>query len=153
MRLYPGSARRHTQVRRLIFVCALFLAQGLSPVCPFPVFAQTQKTAEPANQSQEELARRLKAAADARDSHDQAAVTRANERLIALVFRELAHLHLAASDDAQAISLYSNSLNYEDLSDTRLDLAIAEVEANRIDDAIKDVQRACAVDAARRSRQ
>lgn len=130
----------------LTFVLVLFLLPGLPSVCQSSVPAKPQKTAERANQSQEELARRLKAASDARDSHDEAAVARANERLIALVFRELAHLHLVASDYPQAINLYNDSLNYENLSDTRIDLAIAELEASRIDDAIKEIQKACAAD-------
>jgi tetratricopeptide (TPR) repeat protein len=129
-------------------VFVLLFLQVLTSSCIFPLLAQAQKASEPANRSQEELARRLKAAADARDSHQQAAVVRANERLIALVFRELAHLHLAALDSAQAIILYNRSLDYENLSDTRLDLAIAEVAGSRIDDAIKDAQRACAADPA-----
>ena len=151
MRPYPEISTRQTKQSRrrvLPFVFAFLFLACLPAVCAIPVLAQSQKATEPSSQSQEELARRLKAAADARDSHDQAAVARTNERLIALVFRELAHLHLAASDVAQAIGFYNHSLNYEDLPDTRLDLAIAEVEASRIDDAIKDTQQACAADSA-----
>ena len=122
----------------------LFFLLGFLSVCWSSVLAQSTKAAETASQSQEELARRLKAAADARDSHDEAAVARTNERLIALVFRELAHLHLVASDYPQAIIFYNDSLNYENLSDTRIDLAIADLEASQIDDAIKEAQRACA---------
>ena len=126
------------------FVFVFLFLLGLPPVSGSASPSQPQKAAEPANQSQEELARRLKAAADARDSHDKAAIARANELLIALVFRELAHLHLVASDYSQAIILYNDSLNYENLPDTRIDLAIAELEAREIDDAIKDARRACA---------
>jgi tetratricopeptide (TPR) repeat protein len=125
-------------------VFVFLLLQGFSSASSSVLPSQPQKAAEAANQSQEELAKRLKAAADARDSHDEAAIAQANERLIALVFRELAHLHLVASDYPQAIILYNDSLNYENLSDTRIDLAIADLEASRIDDAIKEAQTACA---------
>src|SRR5271168_2219596 len=129
----PGSVPRQTRQRRrhvLTLVFALFLLQGLPAICLPCLYAEPQEAAEPANQSQAELARRLEAARDARDSHDEAAVARANERLIGLVFRELAHLHLVESDYSQAISLYNDSLNYDNISETRIDLAIAELEGS-----------------------
>ena len=151
MNPFRGSAPRQTRQKRkhlftLLFV--FFFLLGLLPAPWSPVLAQSTKATEQVNQSQEELARRLKAAKDARDSHDQAAVARANEHLIALAFRELAHLRLVASDYQQAINLYNDSLNYEDISDTRIDLAIAELEGNQIDDAIKEAKKACAQDPA-----
>lgn len=143
MKPNPGSSPRQTLQRGRRALSVVFVFCLLQAICSPCLDAQPQKPAEPANQSQEELARRLKAARDARDSHDEAAVSRANERLIALAYRELAHLHLVASDYPQAIIFYNDSLNYEELADTRIDLAIAELEAGQIDNAIVETRKAC----------
>ena len=44
------------------------------------------------------------------------------------------------SDYAQAIDLYNGSLRYEDIPGTRVDLAIAELQAGHLDNAIKQVK-------------
>jgi len=79
----------------------------------------------------------LRAATAARDSHNQAAVEVANERLIAQALRDLGRLRLVEKDYQQAIDRYNESLRYEDTPGTRVDLAFAELQAGHLDDAIK----------------
>ncbi len=74
------------------------------------------------------------------------AVALANERLIALALRELGQLRLLEAAYPQAEELYRRSLDLEDLPDTRVDLAIAELQGNHPDAALSDSDKALAAD-------
>jgi tetratricopeptide (TPR) repeat protein len=89
-----------------------------------------------------ELANRIEAARTARNSGDPAAVALANDRLIAFALREMGQLRLLEAAFPQAIELYRRSLDFEDIPGTRIDLAIAELQANRLDDSIADSEKA-----------
>jgi tetratricopeptide (TPR) repeat protein len=148
MKPNSGKPDRQPEEKRksaLTFVLVLFL-QGFSLAFLPSMLAQQKQAAKPASPSQTELVKRLKAASDARDSHDEAAVARANERLIAQGLREMAHLKLVEADDTQAIDLYNNSLSFEEDPDTRIDLAIAELQAGHFDNAIEQTEKALATD-------
>jgi tetratricopeptide (TPR) repeat protein len=84
-----------------------------------------------------ELVRRLAAASAARDSGDAAATSQANGLLIATALRELASLRSMESAYPQAIELYRSSLKFEDVTRTRIALAIVESRAGHYDEAIK----------------
>lgn len=129
----PQPDKRHTHF--FSFAIAVILLPGFS-ITP-RLFAAPQTPAHTASQPQDELDKRLKAATAARDSHDQAAVELANERLIAQALRDLARLRLLEKDYQQAIDRYNESLRYEDIPGTRVDLAFAELQAGHLDDAIK----------------
>ena len=96
----------------------------------------------PASPVETELAKRIETARTARNSGDPAAVALANDRLIAFALREMGQLRLLEAAYPQAIELYRRSLDFEELPDTRVDLAIAELQANRLDDAISDSEKA-----------
>ena len=98
------------------------------------------------NPAEVELDRRLAAAQAARTSGDASAIAAANERLIALALRELAQLRLIQSSYAQAIELYRRSLDFENIPDTRVDLAIADFQASHLDDALTESTKALAAD-------
>ena len=85
-----------------------------------------------------ELQTRLAAAQTAKQSGDPAAIEQANEHLIALALREMAHLRLVEAVYPQAIELYRQSLGFENLADSRVDLAIAALGANRLDEALAE---------------
>ncbi len=122
-------------------------------VCP--ASAQSAASQRPAakveakrtNPAEAEIAKRMEAAISARASGDPAKVALANQRLIALTLREMGQLRLLESAYPQAIELYRRSLDFEDLPDTRIDLAIAELQAGRLDDAIAESDKALAADA------
>lgn len=110
--------------------------------------AKTQVRHSPSTQkataAASELDKRLAAAAVARDSGDPAAAQLANERLIAVALSELARLRMAQQTYPQAVELYRSSLQFEDTSSTRLDLATAEIQAGKFEDAIKQAKQALA---------
>jgi len=93
-----------------------------------------------------ELAKRLAAAQDAKASGDPSRIALANQSLIAIALRDLAQLRLIQSAYPQAAELYRRSLDFEDLPNTRIDLGIAELQANRPDEAIAESIRVLAVD-------
>src|ERR1700722_6118633 len=106
MILFPGEPApqpKQRRVRSLPFAIVLLVLLSLPPTIPPSLFAGPFAAPQAANQPQDELGKRLKAASAARDSHDQAAVELANERLIAQAFREMAQLQLVVKDYPQAI--------------------------------------------------
>ena len=98
------------------------------------------------NPAEAELDKRLAATQDARTAGDAAAIALANQRLIALALRELAQLRLIQSAYPQAIELYRRSLDFEDIPDTRVDLAIASLQASQLEEALAESSRALAAD-------
>lgn len=99
-----------------------------------------------ANAAAAELRRRLEAAQAAQRSGDAVVVAQTNEKLIALALRELGQLRLLEAAFPQAIELYRRSLDFEDLADTRVDLAIAELQRDHPDEALDDSDRALRAD-------
>ena len=120
-----------------VFVIGIVQAQPASTKRP---------TAGKSAQVPSELESRIAAAAAARDSGDAAAVALANERLIATALRELASLRQIESAYSQAVELYRDSLNFEDATSTRMDLAMTEAQDGRYDDAIQLAQKALIAD-------
>jgi tetratricopeptide (TPR) repeat protein len=114
----------------LLVSCAV--AAQTSPHHP----ASAQKSAS----APTEIETRVQDARSARDSGDPAAVERANQRLIAIALRELAQIRLAESANSQAVELYTSSLGFEDTASTRLDLATADIQAGKFEDAIRHAQ-------------
>jgi tetratricopeptide (TPR) repeat protein len=98
------------------------------------------------NAAELELRHRLETAQTAQRVGDPAAIAQANGQLIALALRELGQLRLLEAAYPQAIELYRRSLDFEDLPDTRVDLAIAELQHQHPDEALADAQRALGVD-------
>ena len=97
--------------------------------------------------AQAELQKRIAGAQSARDSGDPAAIQLANQRLIAAALRELAQLRLIEAAPAQAAELYRRSLELEDVPQARLDLALADLRSNRLDDAIAESSKVVSVQA------
>ena len=104
------------------------------------------KPAKPTNPAEIELQKRVAAAQAARDSGDVAATALANQRLVALALRELGQLRLVEASYPQAVELYRRAIEFEDQAAARVDLAIAEYQANQTDDAIVDANLALAKD-------
>jgi tetratricopeptide (TPR) repeat protein len=118
-------------------------AQSASP--ERPAAKSDDKRVSPA---EDELRKRLEAAQAAQHNGGAAAVAQANERLIALGLREMGQLRLLEAAYPQAIELYRRSLDFEDQADTRVDLAIAELQGSHPDAALAESDRALAVDPA-----
>jgi tetratricopeptide (TPR) repeat protein len=117
-------------------------AQDVAP-STVPPKPQSQKN----NPAVAELQKRLKTAQDAKQTAEPAAVATANERLIALALREMGQLRLLEGAFLPAIELYRRSLAFEAIPDTRVDLAIADLQANLLDEALAESQKALQADA------
>jgi tetratricopeptide (TPR) repeat protein len=137
-------------LKRLSFVVLL----GCAIASPHSSYAQAPSSKRsPAKSAQhrpaaagDELDKRLSAAQDAKTSGDSAAISLANQRLIAIALRQLAQLRQIQSAYAQAAELYRRSLDFEDLPTARIDLGIAELQANHPDDAVAESIKVLAVD-------
>lgn len=134
----PARRRFHKQTVGVLSVV-------LSSVCSLNVTAQAGiQTPEKSSSdgaagqnSGDQVAAHAAAAQAARESGDPVAIGVANRRLIATALHELAALKMLESDYPAAVEQYRRSLEFEDSSATRMDLAAAELQAGQIDDAIK----------------
>jgi tetratricopeptide (TPR) repeat protein len=124
------TSKKHYRIRRdrnLVPYAALFVSLS-SLLC----YAQeTKKTVGG------EIATRAAAAIAARDAGDPAGVRVANRLLIASALRELADLKMVESFYAQAIEDYRSSLDLEDATSARINLAIADIQAGQYEEAIR----------------
>jgi tetratricopeptide (TPR) repeat protein len=89
-----------------------------------------------------ELQKRLVAVEGAKASRDPAQVAHASEQVIAFALRELGQVRLLESAYGQATELYGRSLDFENIPDTRVDLAIAHFQAGQVDKAIAEADQA-----------
>jgi tetratricopeptide (TPR) repeat protein len=93
-----------------------------------------------------ELEKRRKAALSAQQVGDPEAIAEGNRRLIAFCLRQMGQLRLREAAYLQAIELYRHSLDFEDVPDTRVDLAIAELYINKLDDALAETAKVLTAD-------
>jgi tetratricopeptide (TPR) repeat protein len=89
-----------------------------------------------------ELRKRLEETGTAKQTGDASTIAQANEKLIALALREMGQLRLAEAAFAQAAEIYQRSLDFEDIPDTRVDLAIARLQASQPTEAIAEAENA-----------
>lgn len=92
------------------------------------------------------MTKRILAADTARKSGDPATIAAANKRLIALALREMGQLRVIETLYPQASEFYGSSLDFENTLDTRSDLAMSELMAQRPDDAIQQARQILAAD-------
>jgi tetratricopeptide (TPR) repeat protein len=91
-----------------------------------------------------ELQKKAAAVQAARSSGNPEAVTEASRALIAVALRQVAHLRLVEEALPAAIELYKHSLDFEDNPSTRIDLAIADLKAKKLDDSLTETAGAIA---------
>ena len=106
-----------------------------------------QKQAEkssprPLTPAEAELQQRLAHVEQAKSSGNAVEVARASEKLIALALRELGQLRLLEGAPASAVELYTRSVELENAPDARIDLAIAQLQANHPESAIREADQA-----------
>jgi tetratricopeptide (TPR) repeat protein len=83
-----------------------------------------------------ELQSRVQALESAKRSEDAAAVSNASRSVLAMGLREFARTERLQGSTSSAIEDYRRSLNFEDSSATRVDLAEAYLQASRLDDCL-----------------
>jgi tetratricopeptide (TPR) repeat protein len=146
-RLHPG-----VPVFLVLVAIILFFETGIASTArAVPQSASSSHTAKPVKQqalnaAEVELRKRLEAAQAAQRTGNAAAIAAANKSVIALALREIGQLRLLETAFPQAIDLYKRSLDFQDLPDTHVDLAITDLQANLADDALAEADKALAVD-------
>ncbi len=108
-----------------------------------PVTDAANPSYEPPAES--ELARRIEDASAARSIGNPEAIGEASRHLAALALRELGELKLAEFSYPQSIELYRNSLDLDNVADTRVDLAISDLDSNQLDRAIAESKQFLAI--------
>src|SRR5262249_33312464 len=78
----------------------------------------------------DDLVRRIEAQRAAVRSGDPAAIEQTSQKVTAVALREMAGLRALAGDWPQAIQLYRQSLDLEDVANVRVDLAVAYISDN-----------------------
>jgi tetratricopeptide (TPR) repeat protein len=131
-----------------VLLCSLIPAVSLTAQeKPAKVEKSPSKAAQKRSSSgQDVLDNRLAAARAARDSRDPSAAALANKQVISLALKQLGRLRLLESAYPQAIEIYRRSLDFEDIPETRIDLAISESGAHRLDEALADADKVLAAD-------
>ena len=129
-------------------------AIGLFFIGVLPVFAQSSASSNPghptkATQSaagEDEfsavLRKRLTDLQAAKSSGDPERVKHASELVTALALRQLGQIRFLESAYGQAIELYKHSLEFEGLPETRIDLALAEMQKGELDSAVEEANKA-----------
>jgi tetratricopeptide (TPR) repeat protein len=143
---HDNAARLPAVFLLLLLQCLLLLPSSIRAQTPSPKRSPAKTQRPSLSPAEAELAARLSAANAARTSGDAAAIAVANRRLIALALREMGQMRLLESAYPQAVELYRRSLDFEDAPDTRVDLAIADVQSNHPDDAVAESIKVLAVD-------
>ena len=140
--LKPVDPLKLRHCRLASATCSAIAALSLLAPCASSAQAPTHHSSPAQNpvSSPTELETRLANARAARNSGDPAVTQLANERLVATALRELARLRMAESAFLQAVELYGSSLHFEDVPGTHLDLATAEIQSGKLDDAIKQAR-------------
>lgn len=89
-----------------------------------------------------ELNARVAESNAARISGDPIAINSASRRLVAIALREMAELRTVEGAFPQAAELYRKSLDLDDSAEARADLALAELQEDKLDDAVSDADMA-----------
>jgi tetratricopeptide (TPR) repeat protein len=95
-----------------------------------------QKKAVHAEALPKQLQLRLQALESARNTGNPAAITTGSRSVVALALRDFAELQLAQGQPAQSIATYRRSLDFENVSGTHLDLALAYLRTDHPDQAL-----------------
>lgn len=98
------------------------------------------------NLADAELNQRIRAGDAARTAGDPIKVAEADRKLTALALREMGQLRLLELAYPQAIDLYRQSLVFEDSAGTRVDLAISQMDAGQVDEAIIEAKTVLSTD-------
>ena len=121
---------------------ALLLGSLICRCVPAQVPTHHAVSKQTAGSQQNELVARLAVAVAARASGDPAAVMTTNKLVVASALRELADLKMIESSYSQAIESYRSSLDFEEVTATRVNLAIADIQAGQYDQAIQLAEQA-----------
>jgi len=75
----------------------------------------------------------------AKESDDPSAITDASQRLIGLLLRQIGSLKLIEGAASEAVEVYRRSIDFEDVPDSQIDLAVAHLAAGQVGDCLSEV--------------
>lgn len=140
---------------RLFSIPAVMCAAMLSPLAAAasPLAEQKAGASGPqASQQQKQsanvpevvllLQKRINAATAAQQTGDPEAVTKANKELLGVALRAMAHLRLLEDAYPQSVELYKRSLEFEDIPEAHVDLAIAYLRMKRPSESLAEADKA-----------
>jgi tetratricopeptide (TPR) repeat protein len=143
MRTYHG---RESLFARIVLLLLISSAALIAPrTANADVAAQEVSQKNPGRQptpAEAEVQKRLARVEQAKSSGNAVEVARASEQLIALVLREMGQLRLLEAAPQQAVSVYKQSLEFENAPETRVDLAIAYLQSKQPDACIREADTA-----------
>ena len=125
---------------QLIFL-AIFLAPSTFAQQRNPVIARETDRARGARMFtlSTELQSRVQALESAKRAGDPTVITTASRSVLALALREMGEIELMQASASAAIQPYRRSIDFEDALATRIDLALAYLQALRLDEALSTV--------------
>lgn len=139
----PAAVVRIFQSVSRSFGLQSFLLLFILPAAGVPLHAQAPRAhraattpTQESDPAERELNARIAEANAARAAGDPVAVQTASRRLIAAALREMAELRMIEEAYPQAVEIYRKALDLDASADTRADLALAELRAGHLDDAI-----------------
>ena len=138
----PGLQRSMQRTLNLVAVLLLIASpilsaeQQVSPQASAPTQTTSSDAADLVLQS------RLHAVEIAKQSGSPDEIATASKALIALGLRQVAGLRLLQSAFPDAVELYKRSLDFEELPDTHVDLAIVYMRAKQSDNALTEAGKA-----------
>lgn len=127
-----------------IFIAALL---GTLPLCATQAPGHSSaQAAAPANAALQGLKTRLDVLDVAKRTDDPQKVAEASKSVIAVALRQMAGLRLLQSAFPEAAELYKRSLDFEELPDTHVDLAVVYMRAKQPDNALSEAANAIFAD-------
>jgi tetratricopeptide (TPR) repeat protein len=145
---HTGPSHLRPRLRLLIFIVSL-CATGIALAHAADAALQKkQRNSMPRQQkgvvprALVELQQRLRAAEAARQSGDSQSVVQANRLVLATGLREMAQLRFLEDAFPQAAELYKRSLEFEDTSDSHVDLAITYLRMRQAREALSESEKA-----------
>src|SRR5437764_3979629 len=124
-----------------VLVCSLFLATTKAVAVQAPA-----STPARSDSAAHELQLRIDGLEAAKRSGDPEKIDFASRSLIALGLGQMANLRLLEGAFRQSAELYRRSLDFEDIPDTRVDLAVAYMRAKLPDKALSEAANAILCD-------
>src|SRR5215475_1226002 len=133
----------HRSMGRTLKFLGVVLVIGAAVLCAAQRAPASSSTDTPSlSAATLELQSRIDALERAKQSEDPEAIATASKSLIALGLRQMAGLRLLLAAFSDAAELYKRSLDFEDLPDTHVDLAVVYMRAKQPDNALTETSKA-----------
>src|SRR5215470_10475876 len=138
----PGVPRSMQPTLNLFAILLLIASPALAATQEVSTQTSSSVQASSSNPADLALQARLNALEAAKRSGNPDEIATASKALIALALRQVAGLRLLQSAFPDAAELYKRSLDFEELPDTHVDLAVVYMRARQPDNALTEAGKA-----------